>query len=68
MSDGTDENLQNRAVAERERIRELAALTHRLEQALRERDELRSRLMHAEADAEQAIHNEAFTGSGDDDD
>lgn len=26
----------------------------------RERDELKSRLAHAEADAEQAIHNEAF--------
>ena len=26
----------------------------------RERDELKTRLAHAEADAEQAIHNEAF--------
>lgn len=53
MSDGIDENLmllaewelrrglQNHVAAERERIRELAALTHRLEQALRERDEAR---------------------------
>lgn len=29
--------------------------------ALRELDELKARLAHAEADAEQAIHNEAFT-------
>jgi hypothetical protein len=28
--------------------------------ALQERDELKARLAHAEADAEQAIHNEAF--------
>lgn len=31
-----------------------------LHAAERERDELKSRLAHAEADAEQAIHNEAF--------
>ena len=31
------------------------------EKAERERDELKARLAHAEADAEQAIHNEAFT-------
>jgi len=30
------------------------------ERAERERDELKARLDHAEADAEQAIHNEAF--------
>jgi len=30
------------------------------EKAERERDELKTRLAHAEADAEQAIHNEAF--------
>jgi hypothetical protein len=30
------------------------------EKAERERDELKARLAHAEADAEQAIHNEAF--------
>jgi hypothetical protein len=53
-------DLQNRVAAERERIREFATLTHLLEKTMRERDELRSRLMHAEADAEQAIHNEAF--------
>jgi DNA repair exonuclease SbcCD ATPase subunit len=45
-------DLQNHVAAERERIRELASLTHRLEQALRERDELKSRLAHAEADVE----------------
>jgi hypothetical protein len=28
--------------------------------AERERDELKTRLAHAEADAEQAVHNEAF--------
>jgi hypothetical protein len=32
-----------------------------LHAAERERDELKARLAHAEADAEQAIHNEAFT-------
>ena len=37
-------DLQNRVAAERERIRELVSLTHRLEQALRERDEARSNL------------------------
>lgn len=30
------------------------------EKAERERDELKTRLAHAEADAEQAVHNEAF--------
>lgn len=56
MSDGTDENLmllaewelrrdlQNHVAAERKRIRELAALTHRLEQALHERDRVKSDL------------------------
>lgn len=33
---------------------------HRAMVAERERDELKARLAHAEADAEQAIHNEAF--------
>jgi hypothetical protein len=32
----------------------------KIAEALRERDELKARLAHAEADAEQAIHNEAF--------
>lgn len=31
-----------------------------LAKAVRQRDELKARLAHAEADAEQAIHNEAF--------
>ena len=31
-----------------------------LHAAERERDELKARLAHAEADAEQAVHNEAF--------
>jgi hypothetical protein len=36
------------------------AAEHRAMVAERERDELKARLDHAEADAEQAIHNEAF--------
>jgi len=36
------------------------AAEHRAMAAERERDELKTRLAHAEADAEQAIHNEAF--------
>jgi len=36
------------------------AAEHRAMVAERERDELKTRLAHAEADAEQAIHNEAF--------
>lgn len=39
---------------------ERIAAEHRAMVAERERDELKSRLAHAEADAEQAIHNEAF--------
>lgn len=36
-----------------------AALIHA--KLIQERDELKARLAHAEADSEQAIHNEAFT-------
>lgn len=32
----------------------------RVREVMAERDELKSRLAHAEADAEQAVHNEAF--------
>jgi hypothetical protein len=39
---------------------ERIAAEHRAMVAERERDELKSRLAHAEADAEQAVHNEAF--------
>jgi hypothetical protein len=39
---------------------ERIAAEHRAMVAERERDELKARLAHAEADAEQAIHNEAF--------
>ena len=54
--------------AEVERLRRLSdsknaqriAAEHRAMVAERERDELKTRLAHAEADAEQAIHNEAF--------
>jgi hypothetical protein len=38
----------------------MSALIKPLRDAERERDELKTRLDHAEADAEQAIHNEAF--------
>lgn len=37
-----------------------AKIRERLRVVERERDELKTRLDHAEADAEQAIHNEAF--------
>lgn len=50
-----------RVVAERNGWRMRAEdLASQLDEARRERDELKSRLAHAEADAEQAIHNEAF--------
>jgi len=56
------------AADEVERLRRLSdsknaqrlAAEHRAMVAERERDELKTRLAHAEADAEQAIHNEAF--------
>jgi hypothetical protein len=56
------------AADEAERLRRLSdsrnaqriAAEHRAMVAERERDELKTRLDHAEADAEQAIHNEAF--------
>lgn len=35
-------------------------MTDTIESLRRERDELKTRLAHAEADAEQAVHNEAF--------
>ena len=38
-----------------------AKLRERVRVVERERDELKTRLAHAEADAKQAIHNEAFT-------
>lgn len=47
-----------------QRYAELERMTHsyikHLHAAERERDELKTRLAHAEADAEQAVHNEAF--------
>lgn len=57
------------AASEVERLRKLVdgkngqriAAEHRAMVAERERDELKSRLAHAEADAEQAVHNEALT-------
>lgn len=56
------------AADEVERLRRLSdsknaqriAAEHRAMVAERERDELKTRLAHAEADAEQAVHNEAF--------
>jgi len=39
---------------------EYARLDTMWQQLVRERDEFKARLMHAEADAEQAIYNEAF--------
>lgn len=40
---------------------DLVSLNECLERVSRERDELKARLAHAEADAEQAVHNAAFT-------
>ena len=42
-------------------LAERRELESALAKAERERDELKARLAHAEADAEQAIHNEAFS-------
>jgi len=51
------DELRHKLAGEAAHIKSLERL---LVDAVRERDELKTRLAHAEADAEQAIHNEAF--------
>jgi len=51
------DELRYKLAGEAAHIKSLEGL---LVDAVRERDELKARLAHAEADAEQAIHNEAF--------
>jgi len=51
------DELRHKLAGEAAHIKSLEGL---LVDAVRERDELKTRLAHAEADAEQAIHNEAF--------
>ena len=56
---GTCDAASERKLADSKNAQRIAA-EHRAMVAERERDELKARLAHAEADAEQAVHNEAF--------
>ena len=55
----TDEVQKLRRLSDSKNAQRIAA-EHRAMVAERERDELKTRLAHAEADAEQAVHNEAL--------